>query len=397
MMKIQMKKVGVIVGAALVGVLTFSAISFAQTPDTSGGNTPLMERVQQGIQNGLQNGFQRGGPGGRGGMGGPGAFGEERGMRGGDNHEELAAALGMTEDELHTAIQGGQTIEEIATEKGVDLQAFFLEQAQEHLTQAVTDGKLTQEEADARLAEIQTAIENGEFPGHRGPGGFGDEMGMGMRGGERDGALAEALGMTQDELHTAIQGGQTIEEIATEKGVDLQAFFLEQAKENLTQAVTDGKLTQEEADARLAEIQTAIENGEFPGHHGPRGSHEFGMGGPMGERDGDLAAALGMTQDELHTAIQGGQTIEEIATEKGVDLQAFFLEQAQEHLTQAVTDGKLTQEEADARLAEIQTAIENGEFPGHRGPGMGDFGPRGEQGGRGQQGGRGGQGGRHNR
>ena len=287
-MKIQMKKAGVIVGAALVGVLTFSAISFAQTPDTSTGDAPLMQRIQQGIQSGLQNGFQRGGPGGRGGMGGPGSFGdmrEMREMRGGEQHEELAAALGMTEDELHTAIQGGQTIEEIAAEKGVDLQAFFLENAKENLTQAVTDGKLTQEEADARLAEIQTAIENGEFPGQRGPGGFGDEMGMGMRGGERDGALAEALGMTQDELHTAIQGGQTIEEIATEKGVDLQAFFLEQAKEHMTQAVTDGKLTQEEADARLAEIQTAIENGEFPGHRGP-GMGDFGPRGEQGGRGG---------------------------------------------------------------------------------------------------------------
>lgn len=194
-MKIQMKKAGVIVGAALVGVLTFSAVSFAQTPDTSTSGTPILERVQQGIQNGLQNGFQRGGPGGRGGMGGPGSFGGMRGMRGGDNHEELAAALGMTEDELRTAMQGGQTIEEIATEKGVDLQAFFLENAKEHLAQAVTDGKLTQEEADARLAEIQTAIENGDFPGQRGPGGrggFGTCDGQdgyqGRRGGNQSGS-----------------------------------------------------------------------------------------------------------------------------------------------------------------------------------------------------------------
>ena len=85
-----------------------------------------------------------------------------------------------------------------------------------------------------------------------------------------------------------------------------------------------------------------------------------------------------MTPEELHTAIQNGQTIEEIAAEKGVDLQAFALTQAREHLAQAVADGKLTQEEADAKLAEIQAAIESGDFPGPRG----HRGPRGPRGGR---------------
>ena len=267
-MKTRTKKLGVIAGVALVAVLTFSAISFAQTPDTSTSSTPILERIQQG----LQNGFERGGPGGRGGHG-------EMGEKQGEHQAELAAALGMTTEELQTALQSGQTIEEIAAEKGVDLQAFALEQAKEHLAQAVTDGKLTQEEADTKLAEIQTAIENGEFTGLRGfgPGGHG------LRG-ERDGDLAEALGMTPEELHTAIQNGQTIEEIAAEKGVDLQAFALAQAKEHLAQAVTDGKLTQEEADTKLAEIQTAIENGEFPGLRGfdsDGDGHRGGRGGRL--------------------------------------------------------------------------------------------------------------------
>ena len=110
-----MKKYGVIVGAALVGVLTFSAISFAQTPGTSTSGTPIMERIQQGVQ----NTFERGGPGERGGHG-------EKGEMRGEHQEALAAALGMTTEELQTAIQSGQTIEEIAAEKGVDLQAFAL-------------------------------------------------------------------------------------------------------------------------------------------------------------------------------------------------------------------------------------------------------------------------------
>lgn len=267
-MNTRMKKFGIVVGAALVGVLTFSAISFAQTPDTSTSDAPIMERIQQGVQ----NAFERGGPGGRGGNGGPGGNGEVRGMKGGDHQEALAAALGMTTEELQTALLSGQTIEEIAAEKGVDLQAFALTQAQEQLAQAVTDGKLTQEEADAKLAEIQTAIENGEFPGQRG---FGP--GQNAPRGERNSDLAEALGMTQEELHTAIQNGQTIEEIAAEKGVDLEALQAEQqaeklaqAQERLAQAVEDGKLTQEEADQILEQMQSG-ERPEFGGRGGPGG------------------------------------------------------------------------------------------------------------------------------
>lgn len=276
-MNTQVKKYSVIVGAALVGVLTFSAISFAQTPDTSTSSTPIVERIQQGFQ----NGFQRGGPGGRGGHGGPDGSGKMGEMRG-EGHAELAEALGMTAEELQTAIQSGQTLEEIAAEKGVDLQAFALAEAKEHLAQAVTDGKLTQEEADAKLAEIQTAIENSEFPGKRG-GGFG----MHGQRGERDGDLAEALGMTQEELRTAIQNGQTVEEVAAEKGFDLDAFQAEkqaerlaEAQERLAQAVEEGKLTQEQADQILEQMQ----NGERPefGGRGERG----GQRGPRGGQNG---------------------------------------------------------------------------------------------------------------
>ena len=53
--------------------------------------------------------------GGHGGPGGPG------GKHGGPDMAGLAAKLGMTETELKTAIDGGKTIQQIATEKGVTL------------------------------------------------------------------------------------------------------------------------------------------------------------------------------------------------------------------------------------------------------------------------------------
>src|SRR5262249_46300218 len=52
--------------------------------------------------------------------------------------------------------------------------------------------------------------------------------------------------------------------------------------------------------------------------HGPDGGRGFGLG--PAERDA-AAKALGMTTDELSTALKGGKTLEQLATEKGVDFQ----------------------------------------------------------------------------
>jgi hypothetical protein len=124
---------------------------------------------------------------GRGRMGG----GPERGV----SNEELASALGITVDELTAAYQKA---DEAA------------------LAQAVTDGLITQAQAD----QLKT---NGEaFP-------FGGR-GMGwlkQQGIDTDKYLAQALGITTDEL---------------------QAAYTKEADASIDQAVTDGKLTQEQAD-----------------------------------------------------------------------------------------------------------------------------------------------------
>ena len=79
-------------------------------------------------------------------------------------------ALGMTADELRTELQGGTTIAELATEKGVELSTVtdaMLAAEKEHLAEEVTAGKITQAQADERLsgaADRITARVNGEKP-----------------------------------------------------------------------------------------------------------------------------------------------------------------------------------------------------------------------------------------
>jgi hypothetical protein len=75
-------------------------------------------------------------------------------------------------------------------------------------------------------------------------------------------ALAEQLGLNSDELTAEVNSGKTIAQIADEKGVDRTDLIaaLESAHQDaLAQAVADGYLTQEQADASLAQMSGRYE------------------------------------------------------------------------------------------------------------------------------------------
>lgn len=120
----------------------------------------------------------------------------------------------------------------------------------------------------------------GLFGGRGGPHG-----GRGLGTAELE-AAAKVLGMTSDELSTALQSGQTLEEIATEKGVDIadvqaaiQTVHREEMRAQIEQAVTDGTMTQEKADWLLE----GLDKGYLDG--GPDFGLGFGRGG-HGSPDG---------------------------------------------------------------------------------------------------------------
>jgi|GEM_PF-1108707 len=83
---------------------------------------------------------------------------------------------------------------------------------------------------------------------------------------------AEVLGVSADELKTSLADGQTFLEIAEAQGLtkdDLHEAMSVQATDRLNQRVTDGTLTQEQADERLALM--AQRQGDCTGD-GPLGS-----------------------------------------------------------------------------------------------------------------------------
>ena len=111
----------------------------------------------------------------------------------------------------------------------------------------VDDGTLTSSQLEAVVAALEAARPMGgghEGRGHGGQNHGGPGMG-GQRGEKRQEMLtsaAEAIGITADELKTAIEGGQTIAQVAEANGKTVQSVIdalVAQASADLTQRITD--------------------------------------------------------------------------------------------------------------------------------------------------------------
>jgi hypothetical protein len=94
-------------------------------------------------------------------------------------------------------------------------------------------------------------------------------------------AAAKVLNMTTDELSTALQSGKTLEQIASDQGVDftkvqaaIQAAHITEMRARIDQAVKDGTITQANADW--------LNEGLDKGYVGVPGAFGFGFGGPRG-------------------------------------------------------------------------------------------------------------------
>lgn len=91
------------------------------------------------------------------------ADGQRDGRRGGCNLDDEAAAIGIDTAELEAAIEDGQTIAEVAEANGVDADSVIdalVEAKAERLDGKVDEGRLTLEEADAKLASATEKITN---------------------------------------------------------------------------------------------------------------------------------------------------------------------------------------------------------------------------------------------
>jgi hypothetical protein len=110
--------------------------------------------------------------------------------------------------------------------------------------------------------------------------------------------------LSPEQLFTELHGGKTLSDLATEKGVDLQAVQdamdaarKEAMQQAIEQAVTDGKISREQADWMLQGLQNGWMGGPgFPGHGpGPGGLNPGGQAQPEGSRFQGRFAAPGQS------------------------------------------------------------------------------------------------------
>ena len=96
--------------------------------------------------------------------------------------------------------------------------------------------------------------------GGYGTGGYGGMHGYGYQG-TMPAILADALGMTSEELYAALSDGQTIAELAAAQGVEMDALvdaLVAPRILQLEQAVADGYMTQEQADWMIEMMTTQM-------------------------------------------------------------------------------------------------------------------------------------------
>jgi len=140
----------------------------------------------------------------------------------------------------------------------------------ETLKPLVDAGTITQAQADAVVAALMEA----------GP--------KGAKGGPGLDVAAQALGMTTDELHTALKGGQTLAQIAESKGVNVQVLIdalVASATNHINEEVASGEMTQAEADEKLAELsQRVTDRVNNPRPEGGRRGGNGPKGGPAGQK-----------------------------------------------------------------------------------------------------------------
>ena len=221
---------------------------------------------------------------------------------------EAATALGMTEAELMTELKAGKSIADVAKAKNIDLDTFIEKLTaafKAHLDEEVASGEHTQAEADAKLAEFKTRITSmvnaPGLPMRGGKGGHGPG-GKGGHGPQKfaTAQLATTLKLTEAELQTQLKSGKTIKQIADAQNVDIadvKTTLTAAFKAHLDEEVASGEHTQAEADAKLAEFKTRLDdmvNGVRPvggkGGHGPEGKGGHGGRG-HGGRHGDMPGA----------------------------------------------------------------------------------------------------------
>ena len=155
--------------------------------------------------------------------------------------------------------------------------------------------------------------------------------------------LAEALGLTTDEVETAKEDGTLTDLLADVSKDDLQTAYETEATEAIDEASTDGDITSTQAD-RLKEVVTADRSeptdSDIETLKSLRSAIEV-------DRIAILASVLGKTSEEVETAKADGTLRDLLADVNRVALAAALVDARDAAIDAAEEAGDITAEQAE--------------------------------------------------
>lgn len=240
------------------------------------------------------------------------------GPHGADRLSAAATYIGISAADLRTQLIAGKSLADVAVANG---------KTRDGLIAAL----VTAEQQSIATFVDQKGVATPNGHGRGGPGRDG-----GVRGNE-SATAATFLGTTSADLRTKLQTGLTLAQAATAAGKTPDALIqalVAEAKVKIEQAKTDGRITADQATKQengLTERMTWL---VFGVHTDPIAT---------------TTTFLGTTTADLHTKLEGGQTLAQIATSAGKTRDALIqaiVSDANVKIEQAKTDGKLTADQA---------------------------------------------------
>jgi hypothetical protein len=280
----------------------------------------------------------------------------------------IAGVLGMTDEALQTELVANhQAVAQLAEAHNVALSAVvdaLVAEPATGLAGEVADGRISQAAADARLANLRAmTTQQLNRRGWPVPPSHSPYDGPGYPQAplpEQLAIIAGTLGITADALQTElVTNHQSVAQLAAARDVALSVIVDALTKEvaaDLADEVQNGRMTQEQADDRLSDLK------------GDTATHLGWPGWPMPPADGGnnhwreqvtiIAGVLGMTEAALQTElVTNHQTVAQLAEARNVALSAIvdaLVEEPATGLATEVTDGRISQADADARLANLR-------------------------------------------
>jgi hypothetical protein len=134
-------------------------------------------------------------------------------------------------------------------------------------------------------------------------------------------AAAAYLGLSEEELRNALEGGKSLADVATAQGKSVEGLkqaLLDGAKADLDEAVANGDITAEQEQTILSKLRAGID--DFVNGRGGLSVKIEVAGGPgavFGDPLETAAEYLGLSAVELKQELRSGKSLAEIATAHG--------------------------------------------------------------------------------